>query len=125
MIKDSRWRFRLAFLPLTGTSSARSLKLSGIVPEINMASTPMDGSSGPPGGIERRKHSRHRFIVDLNISSEHGATMHGMSFEIGAGGMSAATSGPLGSRRASNLVPGNKDSRAGYRAPKEGLNVWF
>jgi hypothetical protein len=31
----------------------------------------------------------------LNISSENGATMHGMSFEIGAGGMSAATSGQL------------------------------
>ena len=48
-----------------------------------------------PGGIERRKHSRHRFIIDLNISTENGASMHGMSFEIGAGGMSAATSGPL------------------------------
>ena len=60
-----------------------------------MASNPMESSSGAHGGIERRKHSRHRFIVDLNISSENGASMHGMSFEIGAGGMSAATSGPL------------------------------
>jgi c-di-GMP-binding flagellar brake protein YcgR len=48
-----------------------------------------------PGGIERRKHTRHRFIVDLNISSENGTSMHGMSFEIGAGGMSAATAGRL------------------------------
>jgi c-di-GMP-binding flagellar brake protein YcgR len=60
-----------------------------------MASNPKESSSGAHGGIERRRHSRHRFIVDLNISSENGASMHGMSFEIGAGGMSAATSGPL------------------------------
>jgi c-di-GMP-binding flagellar brake protein YcgR len=60
-----------------------------------MASNPIERSSSAPGGVERRKHSRYRFIVDLNISSENGATMHGMSFEIGAGGMSAATSGPL------------------------------
>jgi PilZ domain len=60
-----------------------------------MASNPIQEASGAPGGIERRRHSRHRFIIDLNISSENGASMHGMSFEIGAGGMSAATSGPL------------------------------
>jgi hypothetical protein len=60
-----------------------------------MASNPIERSSSAHGGIERRRHSRHRFIVDLNISSENGASMHGMSFEIGAGGMSAATSGPL------------------------------
>jgi hypothetical protein len=70
-------------------------QFSGIAPEINMASNPTESSSGARGGIERRRHSRHRFIVDLNISSENGASMHGMSFEIGAGGMSAATSGPL------------------------------
>ena len=52
-------------------------------------------ASNPIERIERRKHTRHPFIVDLNISSENGATMHGMSFEIGAGGMSATTSGPL------------------------------
>jgi hypothetical protein len=46
-------------------------------------------------GSERRKHSRHRFIVDLNISKENGTTMHGMTFEIGPGGLSAATSGRL------------------------------
>ncbi|HTG30157.1 MAG TPA: PilZ domain-containing protein [Methylomirabilota bacterium] len=60
-----------------------------------MASNPIQEASGAPGGIERRRHSRHRFNIDLNISSENGASMHGMSFEIGAGGMSAATSGPL------------------------------
>jgi hypothetical protein len=60
-----------------------------------MPSNQTQNASAAPGGIERRKHSRHRFIVDLNISSENGATMHGMSFEIGAGGMSAATSGRL------------------------------
>jgi hypothetical protein len=60
-----------------------------------MPSNQTQNASAAPGGIERRKHSRHRFIVDLNISSENGATMHGMSFEIGAGGMSAATSGQL------------------------------
>jgi hypothetical protein len=60
-----------------------------------MASNPIKDTTGAPGGIERRKHSRHRFIVDLNISSEHGASMHGMSFEIGAGGLSAATSEQL------------------------------
>jgi hypothetical protein len=55
----------------------------------------MDNTSVAPRGIERRRHSRHRFIIDLNISSENGTSMHGMSFEIGAGGMSAATSGQL------------------------------
>jgi hypothetical protein len=60
-----------------------------------MPSNQTQNASAAPGGIERRKHSRHRFIVDLNISSESGATMHGMSFEIGAGGMSAATAGQL------------------------------
>src|ERR1700692_702102 len=60
-----------------------------------MPSNQTQNASAAPGGIERRKHSRYRFIVDLNISSENGATMHGMTFEIGAGGMSAATSGPL------------------------------
>jgi len=70
-------------------------QFTGIAPEINMASNPMESSSGAPGGIQRRRHSRHRFIVDLNIFTENGASMHGMSFEIGAGGMSAATSGSL------------------------------
>jgi len=51
--------------------------------------------SAAAGGIERRKHTRHRFIVDLNIATENGVSMHGMSFEIGAGGMSAATAGRL------------------------------
>src|ERR1700722_1766785 len=60
-----------------------------------MASNPIQDASGARGGIERRKHSGHRFIVDLNISSENGASMHGMSFEIGAGGMLAAASGSL------------------------------
>jgi PilZ domain len=60
-----------------------------------MASNPIKDPSVAPSGIERRRHSRHRFIIDLNISSENGASMHGMSFEIGAGGMSAATSGRL------------------------------
>src|ERR1700692_5120408 len=60
-----------------------------------MASNPIKDPSVSRCGIERRRHSRHRFIVDLNISSENGASMHGMTFEIGAGGMSAATSGPL------------------------------
>src|SRR6202140_3846210 len=60
-----------------------------------MASNPVQDPSVAPSGIERRRHSRHRFIVDLNISSENGALMHCMSFEIGAGGMSAATSGQL------------------------------
>jgi hypothetical protein len=70
-------------------------QFSGIAADIDMASNPIESSSGAPGGIERRRHSRHRFIVDLNISTENGASMHGMSFEIGAGGMSAATSGLL------------------------------
>jgi hypothetical protein len=78
-----------------------------------------------PGGIERRKHSRHRFIIDLNISTENGASMHGMSFEIGAGGMSAATSGPLEVGEQVILNPIIEDSREGYRAPKERLNVWL
>jgi hypothetical protein len=60
-----------------------------------MASNPTEPPSRATSGIEQRKHSRHRFITDLNISSEHGATMHGMSFEIGAGGLSAATAGSL------------------------------
>jgi hypothetical protein len=46
-------------------------------------------------GSKRRKHSRHRCIVDLNISKENGTTMHGMTFEIAAGGLSAATSDRL------------------------------
>jgi hypothetical protein len=46
-----------------------------------MASNPIKDPTVAPGGIERRKHSRHRFIVDLNISSENGASMRGMSFE--------------------------------------------
>jgi hypothetical protein len=60
-----------------------------------MASNPIKDPFVARSGIERRRHSRHRFIVDLNISSENGASMHGMSFEIGAGGMSAAASGQL------------------------------
>jgi PilZ domain len=60
-----------------------------------MASNPVQDPSVAPTGIERRKHSRHRFIVDLKISSENAGSMHGMSFEIGAGGMSAATPGEL------------------------------
>jgi hypothetical protein len=60
-----------------------------------MASNPSETPSRESGGIERRRHSRHRFIIDLNISSEIGATMHGMSFEIGVGGLSAATAGRL------------------------------
>jgi PilZ domain len=60
-----------------------------------MASNPLKDPSVAPRGIERRRHSRHRFIVDLNISGENGGSMHVMSFEIGAGGMSAATSGEL------------------------------
>jgi len=60
-----------------------------------MTSNQTQNPSPAPGGIERRKHTRHRFIVDLNIASENGTSMHGMSFEIGAGGMSAATSGRL------------------------------
>ena len=55
----------------------------------------VEDQSVAPSGIERRKHSRHRFIVDLNISKENGTAMHGMSFEIGAGGLSAATSSRL------------------------------
>jgi hypothetical protein len=70
-------------------------QFSGIALEITMASNPTESSSGAPGGIQRRRNSRHRFIVDLTISSENGVSMQGMSFEIGAGGMSAATSGPL------------------------------
>jgi hypothetical protein len=60
-----------------------------------MPSNPIKDPSVAPSGIERRRYSRHRFIVDLNISGENGGSMHGMSFEIGAGGMSAATSGEL------------------------------
>jgi hypothetical protein len=60
-----------------------------------MTSNQTQNPSPAPSGIERRKHARHRFIVDLNIASENGTSMHGMSFEIGAGGMSAATSGRL------------------------------
>jgi hypothetical protein len=71
-------------------------QFSGIAAHTDMPSNHIQDASGAPG-IERRKHSRHRFIVDLNISSENGASMYGMSFEIGAGGMSAATSGPLDS----------------------------
>ena len=60
-----------------------------------MAANPIETTSVPRGGIELRTHSRHRFIIHLNISTENGASMHGMSFEIGAGGMSAGTSGLL------------------------------
>lgn len=60
-----------------------------------MALKPIEDRSVVPTGIERRRHSRHRFIVDLNISKENSTAMHGMSFEIGAGAMSAATSGCL------------------------------
>jgi c-di-GMP-binding flagellar brake protein YcgR len=60
-----------------------------------MASNPVEHTPVPPGEIERRSYSRHRFIVDLNISSENGTSMHAMSFEIGAGGMLAATAGQL------------------------------
>jgi hypothetical protein len=60
-----------------------------------MASNPIRNPFLAPGGIEPRKPTRHRFIVDLNISSEHDASVHGMSLEIGEGGLSAATSGQL------------------------------
>jgi PilZ domain-containing protein len=60
-----------------------------------MASNPVAHASTALGEIERRKFPRHRFIVDLNISSENGSSMPAMGFEIGAGGMSAATSGQL------------------------------
>jgi hypothetical protein len=60
-----------------------------------MASHPIEDTPLGPGGIERRKYPRHRFIVELNISRENGISMHGMAFEIGAGGMSAATAGQL------------------------------
>ena len=60
-----------------------------------MATNPTEDRSVVPTGIERRRQARHRFIVDLNISNENGTAMHGMSFEIGAGAMSAATSGRL------------------------------
>jgi PilZ domain len=56
---------------------------------------PIEDGSGAPTGIECRRYARHRFIVDLNISKENGMAMHGMSFDIGAGGMAAATSGRL------------------------------
>jgi hypothetical protein len=61
----------------------------------------------------------------LNISTENGASMYGMSFEIGAGGMSAATSGPLEVGEQVILYLVIEDSREGYRAPKERLNVWL
>jgi len=88
-----------------------------------MTSNQTQNASPAAGGIERRKHTRHRFIVDLNIASENGTSMHGMSFEIGAGGMSAATSGRLEVGETSALVPGNASSCESHRSAKERLNV--
>jgi hypothetical protein len=96
MIKVIAITVPACLLPPPGTSITSSTEhLSGIEVEIDMASNPIKDPSVARGGIERRRHARYRFIVDLNISSENGATMHGMTFEIGAGGMSAATSGQL------------------------------
>jgi hypothetical protein len=94
---------------------------SGI--ESNMSSNQIQNASAAPG-IERRKHSRHRFIVDLNISSENGTSMHGIGFEIGAGGMSAATAGRLEGRTSAS-VPGNTSSREGHRPTKKRVNAWL
>jgi c-di-GMP-binding flagellar brake protein YcgR len=42
-------------------------------------------------GAEGRRHTRHQLIDDLTITTENGLPLHGTSFEISAGGMSAAT----------------------------------
>ena len=67
-------------------SSAELLVELGDVAPNRMENTPV-----VPAGIERRRYTRHRLIVDLNISSENGTSVHGMSFGISVGGMSAAT----------------------------------
>jgi hypothetical protein len=89
-----------------------------------MPSNQTQNASAAPGGIDRRKHSRHRFIVDLNISSESGATMHGMSFEIGAGGMSAVTAGQLEVGE-QVLVPSSTGANKGYRSTEKRVYVWI
>ena len=46
-------------------------------------------------GAAGRRHTRHQSIDDLTIATENGLPLHGTSFEISAGGMSAATIGKL------------------------------
>ncbi|HXO62265.1 MAG TPA: hypothetical protein VN850_10670 [Candidatus Acidoferrales bacterium] len=90
-----------------------------------MPSNQTQNASAAPGGIERRKHSHHRFIVDLNISTESGATMHGMSFEIGAGGMSAATAGQLEVGEQVLLYPVVQVRVKATVRRKNGVYVWL
>src|SRR3974377_947161 len=61
---------------------------------------PMDGQGQPlqagaergtPSLIERRRYTRHRFSCEVEIHREQDIGMDAMTFEIGEGGMSAAT----------------------------------
>jgi c-di-GMP-binding flagellar brake protein YcgR len=47
------------------------------------------------GGIERRQHSRYRYIERLYIGRQDGMWYSAMTYEISAGGLSAATTADL------------------------------
>jgi hypothetical protein len=50
--------------------------------------------------------------------------MHGMSFEIGAGGMSAVTAGQLEVGE-QVLVPSSTGANKGYRSTEKRVYVWI
>jgi PilZ domain len=50
-----------------------------------------DQEPGAPNGIERRRHSRHRYMQELSICRKDGTEISATSFEISESGMSAAT----------------------------------
>jgi PilZ domain len=54
-------------------------------------------SKSQPGGleIERRRHTRHRYIERLYIGKQDGMWYTAMTYEISVGGLSAATTAEL------------------------------
>ena len=55
--------------------------------------------------VERRKHSRHRFIERLYIGRQDGMWYAAMTYEVSAGGLSAATTADLEVGEVVKLTP--------------------
>jgi c-di-GMP-binding flagellar brake protein YcgR len=56
-------------------------------------------------GEERRRYSRHRYIERIYVGKQDGTWFTAMTYEISAGGLSAATTTPLEVGEMVNLSP--------------------
>jgi hypothetical protein len=79
----------------------------------------------PSVEIERRRHSRYRYIKRLYVGKQDGMWYTAMTFEISVGGLSAATAAELVAGELVNLSPvGGKRIRAIVRR-KQGAMYGF